>query len=538
MHKILFFIFTLSSLFSFDSFAQKEEKSKKEKPAQIASKSLIFSKQKSAWQVGLFGGTSILMGDVKPNFFSGNKPALPGHNFGLFINKSWTYLFSTRLRYSTMVMFTNDAVASTLTTNQLSYLEQRSSGLNGYSAGDLFFHNSRTQAHDLTLDLVFSIGNVNFHKERSIMVFKVFPSVGMMMYQTFHDHLDANGDAYDYGSLDNLNDLGSSKRSDVLKALSNMRDGKYETRAEEHSVDDENKFLNYTPEFVFGLGAGVSFRLTKFMTLDIETKQMLSTDDLIDGMQWQEPDGQNTISGNLTRGFDSYNQTTLGLSFSIMGKNTAESKNMDNPFAGADAFSKKDAITSEKEQAKEDSVIAEMDSKVKDLEQQVNSLELLIKMLGQAKQNEEKPNQTDDLSKEEQQAALEKERKRLQEEADSLNELQNNSSTKEKNEGNLNDLDNKEYKLRNGNDIFVAKLEGEINAEYYLIIGSFKVKSNANKDERKWSNKGINTVTMTDVKSGLYRLVVDFTNDHSEALDMLDEYRAKLNKDIWLIKAK
>ena len=43
---------------------------------------------------------------------------------------------------------------------------------------------------------------------------------------------------------------------------------------------------------------------------------------------------------------------------------------------------------------------------------------------------------------------------------------------------------------------------------------------------------------MTDVKSGLYRLVVDFTNDHSEALDMLDEYRAKLNKDIWLIKAK
>ena len=87
-----------------------------------------------------------------------------------------------------------------------------------------------------------------------------------MMYQSFYDHLDASGDAYDYASIDNLNSLGSTSRAEVLKALSSMRDGKYETKAEEHTVDDENKLLGYNSMFVFGLGAGVAFRVTKFMS--------------------------------------------------------------------------------------------------------------------------------------------------------------------------------------------------------------------------------------------------------------------------------
>lgn len=551
MNKFLLLTFTFLLLFSNEAFAQKESQNNEKEKPEVSRKNLLFSKQKSAWQIGVFGGASVLMGDVKPNFFNGSKPALPGHNFGLFVNKSWTYLFSTRIRYSTMVMFTNDAVASTLTTNQLGYLNERSSGLNGFSAGDLFFHNSRTQGHDLTLDLVFSIGNVNFNKERSAVVFKVFPSVGAMMYQTFYDHLDASGNAYDYATVDNLNQLGSTKRSDVLKALSNMRDGKYETRAEEHSVEDENKVLNYNARFVYGLGAGVSFRITEFMSLDIETKQMLSRDDLIDGMQWQEPDGNvSAASRNQTRNFDSYNQTTLGLSFSLMGKNTSESKNMDNPFAGGDAFAKKgqaqktenlDESTLE-EKAKSDSALATMNKKVEDLEEQINGLELLIKMLGQAKNNDSE-DQIKDKEAEviESQRLLEEENKRLQAEAERLKQQQKIDAEAKRQvevDNNYNDVDDQEFKLRNGDYIYVTELRGEINASYYLIIGSFEVKSNANNDQRKWNDKGISTKIMTDQKSGLYRLVVDFTNNHSVALDMLDEYRAKLNRDIWLIKAK
>lgn len=533
MKKLLFFIFIMLFCVNLTANAQKENKKNKEEKEEkliVKRQSLIFTKYASAWQIGVFGGVSTLIGDVSPAFLYGGKPALPGHNYGFFVSKSWTYLFSTRLKYSNMVMFTNDAAASTLTSNQYNYLKERSSGLNGYNPGDLFFHNSRTQAHDVNLDLVFSIGNINFNKDRSLAVFKIFPSVGFLMYQTFYDQLDANGNAYDYASVENLNNIGSKTRADVYKALASMRDGKYETHAEEHMVDNEEKWAGYNGRFVFGLGAGVAFRLTKFMSLDIETRQMFAQDDLIDGMQWQEPAGNTTVSRGTTNSGDSYNQTTVGLTFSLIGKNIAESKNMDNPLSGSDAFSKKKGeAESDKPKVSTneelDSVNAVLEEKLLALQDQINGMEMLLKMMAEKEQAKNE--------------AIEAEKKALQEEADrlkaegGLGEAKNTDGT---NAGNS-ELD-KTFRHRNGDLMYVTNLEGSLKASYYLIIGSFRIISNANRDQRNWSEKGVNTVIMFDPKEGLNRLVVDYTNDHKEALDMLDEYRATLNKDIWIIKSK
>ncbi len=320
-----------------DQTFQTGKKRKKQQEAFKKRKYYFPSKPQNAWQIGIFGGLSTLVSDVTPNFFYGNKPALPGHNFGLYVSKSWSYIFSTRLRYSTLTMFTNDAVASTLTSNQVAgtnrFNDKKLDAPGQYLAGQQFFHNSRTQGHDLNLDLVFSIGNLKFHKERTNVIFKIFPSLGVFMYQTFYDHFDENGNAYDYTTVANLNNTGVVSRGDVIKTLSAMRDGKYETRAEEHTVNDENKFLNYNTRFVFGVGAGVTFRLLKWMYLDIETRQMLSKDDLIDGMQWEEPLAVSStpVSRSLTANFDSYNQTTLGLTFNLVGKKTEEPLTMLNP---------------------------------------------------------------------------------------------------------------------------------------------------------------------------------------------------------------
>lgn len=325
---------------------QQFQTGKKKKAQQEAFKNRKYyfpSKPQNAWQIGVFGGLSTMASDVTPNMFQGNKPAFPGHNFGLYVSKSWSYIFSTRLRYSTMVMFNNNATASTLTTNQINALNRANDNFNGtplttptgneFYAGQQFFHNSRTQGHDLNLDFVFSFGNLKFHKERTNILFKAFPALGVMMYQTFHDHFDANGNPYDYTTLANLNNLGVNNRSDIYKKLASMRDGKYETRAEEHSVHDENKFLGYNPRFIFGLGAGVTIRLAKWIYLDIESRQMFMKDDLLDGMQWQEPFsiGTKAISRGATSNFDSYNQTTLGLTFNLIGKKTTEPITMLNP---------------------------------------------------------------------------------------------------------------------------------------------------------------------------------------------------------------
>ena len=117
MKKTLLLIFGIVLLLPLTNFAQEEEvveieetskkKVKKDKPF-IPKRNLTFSRTKSAWQVGLFGGVSTLIGDVQPNFFNGSNPALPGHNFGVHVSKSWSYLISTRLKYSAMVMFTNE----------------------------------------------------------------------------------------------------------------------------------------------------------------------------------------------------------------------------------------------------------------------------------------------------------------------------------------------------------------------------------------------------------------------------------------------
>jgi len=521
---ILVVIFLFSTNYT---FSQKKDNNK----STSSKNHLTFSKPTNAWQVGIFGGTSILMGDVSPTIFYGNKPAFPGHNFGIFISKSWSYLISTRLRYSTSVMFTNDAVASTFTQNQYNAsIRNNDVGLKDLRPGQTIFHNSRTQGHDLNFDLVFTLGNINYHRRRSPMVFRIFPTAGMFMYQTFYDQLDENGVPYDYSSIENLNDLGSTSRKDVNNALANLRDGKYETRAEEHTVYDENKFLGYNPRFTFGLGVGMAIRITDYLSLDIETRQLLTNDDLIDGMQWQEP-GTNsgTYSRNRTLNYDSYNQTTLGLTFSIVTKKVGEPLCMQNPLWGADGFSDKPKTESKIEEM--DSANALLNEKVEKLEKDLENMDLLVKLLAtKTKENAKNDSLINSRPNETIPNELTEEQKRLEEEAKRLRE---NSG-----DGSINDLDDNSFKLRNGDYMHIADLKGDIKADYYLVTGSFRIKSNAKKDQKAWSEKGINTYLMTDFNSGLYRVVIDYSNSHEEALNMLDDYRKRVLRTIWIIKSK
>tara|TARA_B110000037_G_C17124286_1_gene507322 strand:+ start:4482 stop:6305 length:1824 start_codon:yes stop_codon:yes gene_type:complete len=301
-------------------------KQKKKQQESFKNRKYYFpSKPQNAWQITIFGGISVLKGDVEANFFNGHKTALPGHNFGLSVSKSWSYLFSTRLRYSTFVMLNYDNGPSTFTNN-----EKRATGLTQYDGVSTnIYHNSRIQGHDLMFDAIFSFGNIKFHKERTNVVFKVFPTLGFMIHQTFLDQLDENGNAYAYdGLLEDVNN-GVVKRNEVDNLLSAMRDGVYETVAEKQG---STILGDYRPVFAFGFGGGVTFRLTSWMYLDIESRQHFTTSDLLDGMRWEEPLGNiSAESRGLTSNFDTYNQTTLGLTFNLIGKKTTEPITMLNP---------------------------------------------------------------------------------------------------------------------------------------------------------------------------------------------------------------
>ena len=292
------------------------------------------AKPKHAWCLGIRGGTAMINGDINQNFFRGAKPFAPGYTFGVFAKKSTSYFMSLRLNYAHMRMWNTDWQPSVLTSNLvgavpelIAYTDTLGLGTNHPQLGNRvnFFHNSYTVSHDMTFDVMFSLGR--FHKERSKVLFNVFISAGGFLYRTRYDHYDVNGQPYNYGNVSAIN----TSKPDILNALEDMRDGVYETDAENDYELKAISFLNgFTFNPSFGFGGGFTFRINRFIDLDLETRMMYTTSDLLDGHRWSEPFAQFPVSRlkhpklsiqwGITKDKDSYATATIGVTFKLIGK--------------------------------------------------------------------------------------------------------------------------------------------------------------------------------------------------------------------------
>lgn len=297
-----------------------QKKKSTQQEAYMDNKYYFPAKPKNAWQIGLRGGLATLNGDISQNFFKGNKPFVPGYTFGAYVKKSWNYMFSTRLNYSFFEMWNSNWEASTVVPQFASATTLGSE----YSAGSAIFHNSHTVGHDATLDLMVSFGNKKYHKERTKVLFNMFVSAGGMMYSTWYDQLDENGNAYDYTSIQSAIANGGDKKA-TIQALNELRNGVYETVAEGQPASANGNFIgNYSFTPVFGGGAGITFRVNRVIDFDIEGRLMATRSDLIDGQQWEE-------TGTLTSNFDTYATATVGMNFKLVGKKKTEPTTMLNP---------------------------------------------------------------------------------------------------------------------------------------------------------------------------------------------------------------
>jgi OOP family OmpA-OmpF porin len=82
----------------------------------------------------------------------------------------------------------------------------------------------------------------------------------------------------------------------------------YESAAEGHK-NEENLFSRvFNP--AFHVGAAIDFLVHPRISIGLETKHTFANDDLLDGQRWSE-------QGDLTRDYDTYNQTTLSLAFHV-----------------------------------------------------------------------------------------------------------------------------------------------------------------------------------------------------------------------------
>ncbi|MBS1656232.1 MAG: hypothetical protein JSU05_15375, partial [Bacteroidetes bacterium] len=275
------------------------------------------AKPRNQWEVGIKGGLFEIHGDVAP-------VASPG--FGVHVRKAFGYVFSMRLEYMYGIGKGLDWKS-----NQ-NYGKNTAWTSNGYSAPyrdpsgqivstltgltttpfDKVFYNYKSTVQDLSLEGVFTLNNIRFHKAKTGINFYGFAGIGLTTYDTKVNALNGTT-KYDFSSI-----AGNvyKNRKDTRKALRNLMDGSYETAAQNHGASRAKLFGN-TLDPSASFGAGIAYKLSNRLNLALEDRVTIVKDDLLDGQQWQE---QAWGDASLTRDFDSYNFLSLGLNINLGAK--------------------------------------------------------------------------------------------------------------------------------------------------------------------------------------------------------------------------
>lgn len=213
---------------------------------------------KDMWELGVNFGHSMVSGDVYPSL-----PA--GFGVGLHVRKALNYTMSLRAGYTF----------------------HQTSGVNHFRQGFAtpaerivlqpqgktdYVHAFRTAMNDFSLELVANLNNMKFHKSDSKWGFYATAGLGIITHDTKLDLLDANGNAYDFSSINGLD------RGQNLPDVKNILDGEYETDAY-YPTDLKSS----TAEPYASIGLGASYKVNKQINISIENKTILSSSEFIDG---------------------------------------------------------------------------------------------------------------------------------------------------------------------------------------------------------------------------------------------------------------
>jgi outer membrane protein OmpA-like peptidoglycan-associated protein len=256
------------------------------------------AKPRNMWEIGIKGGSFTVNGDVPSKFFS------PGG--GIHIRKAMGYLFSLRLEYVY-------GIAKGQAWQQSTGYKQGGATNPWVKAGyaGSVYYNYKTTVQDLSLEGLFSLNNIMFHKSRTKWNFYVLGGLGASIYDAKVNAL--NGSTPYNFSTANAIAPEYSNRSDIRDAQG--LDDSYETDAENREKTHSTLF-DQTLNLVGHVGAGMAYKLSNKVNIALEDRFTITKDDLYDGQQWAE-------QPSLTRDFDTYNFLSLGLNFNL-GKKAVE----------------------------------------------------------------------------------------------------------------------------------------------------------------------------------------------------------------------
>lgn len=273
------------------------------------------------WQIGIGGGSFLVSGDVKPAF---------GWGASVHVRKSIGYVFSLKAEYmfgqasglnyapSYYKAFPN-VDPFTITSSEGNVIT------NGqYTTSDAFFANYKIeQHHALSLQMVFNLNNIKFHKKSNKWSLNLIVGLGANLYASKINALDANGNVYNTQMTTLANkqtDLTKlANRDQVLQELRGFMDDTYETLAQQNAnnlltIGDGQDRMVVNP-FV-NVGLSFEYLITPRISIGLEHQSFLSDDDFFDGKSRKE-------NGSRTSNIDIPHYTSIRLGFHIGKKDKA-----------------------------------------------------------------------------------------------------------------------------------------------------------------------------------------------------------------------
>ncbi|MFN8309420.1 MAG: OmpA family protein [Chitinophagales bacterium] len=307
------------------------------------------ARPKDQWELGINFGSMQISGDLNsdPIINKGKGFPLSSVGLGISVRKALSYYFSVRFGYNFGIAYGHNWMSTANVAFDNAYNGTDDPRANYYSGvykvknpdgtttildqipateRGYVFRNYRTMIHNVSVDGIFNLGNMMFHRERNIVNLNLIVGVGAQLSRTQIDALDQNNKMYRYQPIEtqyndllfNQNASRSTVKKEILKSLKALQDGTYESDAEAPNNGFHARIAKYNFDPCLNLGVGLGFHVTKFMTIALEERVTLSQNDLYDGYQWQE-DKHNGLTPNN----DNIFYTSLQLLFHL-GKNRVE----------------------------------------------------------------------------------------------------------------------------------------------------------------------------------------------------------------------
>ncbi len=267
-------------------------------------------KVKKSWAIGAFGGMPIVFGDVNPDFRA--------VSYGLNIQKAISNTISLRLHGASGFASGVDrkfANWNMITSNPA--LNGKNNPLVDFDyPGGYTYWNYKMDFYQASFQMLYSFSATDFRMSESPKsnFFLIF-GAGAMLFRTYTDQLDANGNPYDFSAIKSDYEARVIEQNEVKKRVAAMLDRNYETPADGNPMGDartfQRAFLNHTfvPEWTAGVG--VRFKLSSRLDLSLETKLSYSATDLLDGQRWDR------VTYGLSANHDVFFMIMLGLNIRL-----------------------------------------------------------------------------------------------------------------------------------------------------------------------------------------------------------------------------